>query len=349
VYQAGIFTLIGNFIIGLQGLNLQCFLILFSCSLFANLLGLNISSGFKSVVQIYITIPLLLIPQMILGGIIVDYDNINPLLAKPGKVPFLAQLMAARWAYEGLMVMQFTENNYGRLFYEVNKAKSEAGYKDLWRQKLENLLDEVIAEVNKKNFERNYDRKKLAQRLAIIKHEIEQEGVYRPELAFKELEKLTVEKFDILTANNLSKHLLFIEQYYKQLGSNADKAKKVFIEQKFAGNQDLNKLKERFHNQHLEDLVKNKASFKEGESVVAYGTKLEIKADPVYRLPTNKLMSVDAHFFAPVKYLFGIQLPTWVFNILVIHAMSLLLYCTLYWNLLDRFLLYTGFNKKGKF
>ncbi len=348
-YQAGIFTLTGNAIIGLKGLDFQCFLILFSCSMFSNMLGLNISSGFKSVVQIYITIPLLLIPQMILGGIIVDYDNINPLLAKPGKVPFLAQLMSARWAYEGLMVMQFTANKYGSKLYDVNKAKAEAGYKDLWRQKLENLLNEVEAELNKKNAEISYDKKKYKKLLAVLKNEIETEGLTKPTLAFNESGKLMPEKFNLITDYNLSKHLLFIEKYYKQQSSNADKAKKTFNDQSLLNNNDLNQEKEKYHNQYLEDLVRNKASFQEGESVVVYKDKLEVKADPVYREPNDRYFSLNAHFFTPIKYFLGVAIPTWIFNILVVHAMSLLLYATLYWNLLHRFLLYSGFNKKGKF
>jgi len=349
VYQAGVFTLLGNAIMGLKGLDIQCFLILFSCSLFANLLGLNISSGFKSVVQIYIIIPLLLIPQMILGGIIVDYDNINPILAKPGKVPFIAQLMSARWGYEGLMTMQFTENGYGSKFFEVNKAKAEAGYKDLWRQKLENLFDEVIVELNKKNAELNYDKIKYSKLLAVIKSEMEREGSQKPILIFSNANKLVPQEFDLLTANNLSKHLFLIEEYYRAQSSNADKARKMYIDSRYSSNKNLNLEKEKYHNQYLEDLVRNKASLKEGESVVVYGNKLEIKTDPIYREPESSIASLNAHFFAPLKYIFGIAIPTWIFNMIVVHGMSLLLYFTLYFNLLDRFLLFTGFNKKGKF
>ena len=114
-------------------------------------------------------------------------------------------------------------------------------------------------------------------------------------------------------------------------------------------NNDLNQEKEKYHNQYLEDLVRNKASFQEGESVVVYKDKLEVKADPVYREPNDRYFSLNAHFFTPIKYFLGVAIPTWIFNILVVHAMSLLLYATLYWNLLHRFLLYSGFNKKGKF
>jgi amino acid transporter len=38
--------------------------------MFANMLGLNISSGLNSVVAIYITIPLIIIPQLLFSGTI---------------------------------------------------------------------------------------------------------------------------------------------------------------------------------------------------------------------------------------------------------------------------------------
>jgi energy-coupling factor transporter ATP-binding protein EcfA2 len=72
--QTGLFVLTGNSILEIKGLFLEHWFILFTTSCFANLLGLNISSGFNSAVTIYILIPLLLIPQLILSGVVVKFD-----------------------------------------------------------------------------------------------------------------------------------------------------------------------------------------------------------------------------------------------------------------------------------
>ncbi|NCC51443.1 MAG: hypothetical protein EOM20_09540 [Spartobacteria bacterium] len=51
--------------------------VLFSSAVFANLLGLNISSAFKTSVAIYILIPVLLIPQMLLSGLVIRFDDLR--------------------------------------------------------------------------------------------------------------------------------------------------------------------------------------------------------------------------------------------------------------------------------
>ena len=73
--------------------------ILFSTSCFANLLGLNISSAFNSAVTIYILIPILLIPQLILSGVVVKFDKLNPIIGNTETVPLVGDLMASRWAF----------------------------------------------------------------------------------------------------------------------------------------------------------------------------------------------------------------------------------------------------------
>jgi hypothetical protein len=48
------FVLVGNLILGIHNMTLAYWLVLFSVAFFSNLLGLNISSAFDSVVTIYI-------------------------------------------------------------------------------------------------------------------------------------------------------------------------------------------------------------------------------------------------------------------------------------------------------
>jgi hypothetical protein len=50
---------------------------LFSAAVFGGFLGLNVSARFKSAVTVYILLPLLLLPQMLLGGLIIAYDDLG--------------------------------------------------------------------------------------------------------------------------------------------------------------------------------------------------------------------------------------------------------------------------------
>ena len=76
--QTLLFILVGNFIMGLHGLFFVWWLILFVTALLSNLIGLLLSKTLNSVVAIYISIPLLLIPQILLCGLVVDFSDLTP-------------------------------------------------------------------------------------------------------------------------------------------------------------------------------------------------------------------------------------------------------------------------------
>ena len=110
--QAFTFVIIGNTIMGIKGMYFEYWLVLFSSWATANVMGLLISDSFKTVVTIYILIPFLVIPQIILSGIIVKYENLNPQISSPKNIPLYGEIITARWAYEGLATYQFMNNEF---------------------------------------------------------------------------------------------------------------------------------------------------------------------------------------------------------------------------------------------
>ena len=114
-------------------------LILFSTSCFANMLGLNISSAFNSVVTIYILIPLLIIPQLILSGVVVSFDKLNGTITTRDKVPIIGEVMASRWAFEAMAVDQFVSNDYNKPLYPLERDMANAEYKSV------NYIPQVLA------------------------------------------------------------------------------------------------------------------------------------------------------------------------------------------------------------
>src|SRR6187549_1286406 len=123
------FVVVGILILEMEWAMLIPFwLVLFSTSCFASVLGLNISSAFNSAVTVYVMIPLLLIPQMILSGLLFSFDKLNSVIRTKGKVPVLADMMASRWAYEALVVDQFVSNKYEKPFYTYEKIESQADF-----------------------------------------------------------------------------------------------------------------------------------------------------------------------------------------------------------------------------
>lgn len=127
--QMFLFVVVSHWILEIKGMTMSFWFVLFSTACFANLLGLNISAAFKSAVTVYILIPLLLIPQMILSGLLFSYDKLNNAISQRGKVPVLADMMVSRWAFEAMVVDQFVNNEYEQSFYKYHREQSQANFR----------------------------------------------------------------------------------------------------------------------------------------------------------------------------------------------------------------------------
>ena len=148
VVQTLLFILVGNTIMGVHGLFGTWWLILFCTSLLANLTGLLLSQCLSSVVAIYISIPVLLIPQILLCGLVVSFNDLNP-KSTTGNVPMLGNIIPSRWSYEALAVTSYTDNAYEAQFFEKDKEKYETQFYNMaflyeLQSQLETMKSEVI-------------------------------------------------------------------------------------------------------------------------------------------------------------------------------------------------------------
>jgi ABC transport system ATP-binding/permease protein len=191
--QTATFIIVGNLVLGIKGMWIDYWLVLFSVSCFANMLGLNVSSAFNSAVTIYILIPFLIIPQLLLSGVLVKFDKLNPALAKQGGVPFSGEIMVSRWAFEALAVNQFKNNEYERLFYKFEKKFVQAGRKNsYWMDKINTKISKVLSEL-----ENPASKTDLKNDVELLYNEIEREGDLHskthPSLKFSGLKDLKVD------------------------------------------------------------------------------------------------------------------------------------------------------------
>ena len=174
VYMAGVsliqtllFIVIGNTIMGLHGLFLTWWLILFVTALLANLTGLLLSQCLNSVVAIYISIPMLLIPQILLCGLVVSFSDLTP-KSTTGNVPLIGDLIPSRWSYEALAVTSFTNNEYKRQFFAVDKAKYETQYYNI------GLLYELQSQLETMKDEQKQKKEAKVDHLEIIRTNLPQ-------------------------------------------------------------------------------------------------------------------------------------------------------------------------------
>jgi len=319
------FVLIGHLLLEIEWKMLIPFwFVLFSLSCMANVMGLNISSAFRSAVAVYITIPLLLIPQLILSGVIFRFDKLNDTVSTRGKVPFVADLMASRWGYEAMAVFYFTNNSYQQPFYALDKATSSANFRSTY---LAEELDKRLAFVSRLRHERNDSLVTIAQKnLDVLRYHIGHENAYTPLPAVKE-DEWKVPGFTPDAGRKIENWLAGYKRYYQAIHNKAVAARDDMIgrmETEGSVRADMTLRKNRFYNQSLADLVTNMT---EENRIVEYEGRLVQQIDPVFQDPQpESAFDYRAHFFAPKKNLLGTMVSTYWFNMMVIWIMSVLLY-----------------------
>jgi ABC-type multidrug transport system ATPase subunit len=348
--QAATWVIIGNSIMEIRGMYFEYWLVLFSTWAFSNILGLLISDSFKTVVTIYILIPFLVIPQIILSGIMVKFEKLNPKISSPEYIPIYGEIWTARWAYEALATYQFIENDYQKKYYEIDKLSSNASFKDGF---LINELNNKLAFVEN-NLGDPTKKEKINYNLNLIRNEIIKEMTYRKilkkefkstiDISFPKPERICLAKADKALLKETGEYLATVRDFYAKLFKHLYNKKndmKMKEDQAVMG-----ELKRRYSNESLEEFVTNKNEY---ERIVEYKGKLIQKTDPIYLDPLSPF--IKAHFYAPRKMIFGEYYKTYWVNVIVIWLTIMALYAALYYRLLKKFLDFfenLEFGKKSK-
>ena len=327
--QTLLFVLVGDVVLGMTGMGLQHWMVLFSTACFANVLGLNVSASFNSAKVIYMMIPVLIIPQLMFSGIIVRFDKLHPWFASEKSVPWVGNIMASRWAYEALAVSQFTDNEYERLFYDLDRRMKTANWKkDLWVRELMERSNQLRRALDKGAV----NTVENTRNLTLIQHELAKEMRGMKGLEFSQLDKLTPRLVDNEVLDELDRTLHVLTQHYRNIYREAERTKEERIAQMTA-TPELKKqyfeLLDQNRNESLTDFVTNKNDV---NMITESKGELVQKSDPVYVRPTEGGF-FDAQFYAPVKRLFGRLVPTLWANVILLWGMTMLLALALKFNL----------------
>lgn len=332
--QTVTFVLVGNYILEIKGMFFHHWFILFTVACFANLLGLNISSAFNSAVTIYILIPLLLIPQLILSGVVVKFDKLNPAIGNTATVPVVGDLMASRWAFEAAMVTQFKDNLYEREFYLYDKVMADADYKKVYFiTEIETRLQYCL-----NNFKStNPDVKDRVERnLSLIERGVSG-TLDETNQKLEKLDRLSHGKFDSSAYEAISSYLESLKKFYVNRYNSVDqqKEKKIFEMTSTPEKQaEFNLFRESYHNEAIAELVKN---LTETHRILEQDGKLIQKIYPIYKDPDpDHPIDFDAQFYMPAKHFLNRNIDTLYFNAGVIWSMTLVLALALYFEVLRR-------------
>lgn len=319
------FVMVGNLILGIQDMHLFYWLMLFSTSCFANMLGLNISATFNSAKVIYIIIPVLIIPQLLFSGVIVKFDKLHPTISSQAGVPLIGNIMASRWAYEGLAVAQYTQNAYDSQFFEYEKRKKFSNWKkDYWVKELKNRVNtsKRLLGVPEKVSE-------LAHNLDVLRNEISMENQFLNGIGFAHLALLNPEDVTPAILDEANNYLDVLVTHYRKVYNKASDEKERKLVEMTSTDElraQFQELQNNYSNESLESFVTNKNDL---TYILEHNNRLIQKKDLIYR-DTFHAGLFDAHFYAPSKLIGGFQVPTFWANLLVIWGMSLLLVLVLF-------------------
>ncbi|MEN8201795.1 MAG: ATP-binding cassette domain-containing protein [Bacteroidota bacterium] len=331
-FQSFTYVLIGNQIFEIHGMLFSYWLILFTTSCFANLLGLNISAGLNSVITIYILVPFMLIPQILFCGVLVKFDKLHKSLTNYEYVPVLGDLMTSRWAYEALSVEQFKNNKYRKIFYDIDKEISNITYPQAYLiPELENKLNQASEYRQSKT---NPDR--MQANLEILYKQIQMLKQQVPDIEFDPGPYLEPESFNDSSAMAIKAYFRQLDQQFRHRVGSLKRGKNEINEsliKELGGIEAYTEFRNAFDNTRLSNIVTNqKVLAKIAES----DKNLIRKHEPVYMEPGSRYGR--AHLYAPLKKLGGLKIDTLWFNAGVIWVFTFFLYIALYFDVLRKVL-----------
>jgi hypothetical protein len=328
-FQTIVYVLIGNYILEIEGLTFFYWLILFSTACFANALGLNLSAGLSSAVAIYVLIPLLLIPQILFSGVVVQFNKLPYHVNSYKYTPVIGDIMVSRWSYEALAVNQFKRNKYNEDIFPAELVRQNYAY--LLYYFLPELHRQLAELSGEENHKKDYTRISLPGEFEKLNSKIE---------------GLNVKPFDIDKFKNASGEIyqeagLFldkVEQVFQKEYAEASQRRETIIMEKIreaGGRDELVKMKQNYHNENLTDQLEGTNEMDKFKIIKGEIIQLD---KPVYNLPDHKFGR--AQFYASYKRVANGYMDTIAFNLIVIWVFIIILLLTLYFDVLKKLLFY---------
>ena len=286
------FVLVSHAILRIPDFLLVHGLVLFVVALFGNVLGLLISAWLKSAKVIYIVIPLLVIPQIIFGGAIIRFERFNPMFTSADAVPWFGNVMASRWGFEALAVELTRNNAFDKdVIHWQDRLIRASWRRDYWVSELRRIND-----------------------WATLKSELD----------VSEQELTTWEGSPFSWNWNAMDEVEFdqIKERYNNHYRSAFKSRNE-IREAMGGQSVLLELKNRAHNDELWEWVLQ--DDRANRAIWLDGVLLQ-KSEPIHRINAS-IPGWEATMFSPVKTLgFGRRMPTMWYNVVVLLAMSSLIW-----------------------
>jgi ABC-type multidrug transport system ATPase subunit len=316
--QIFLFVWVGNTIMQIKGMSFAHGLILFSTSCCANMIGLNISMAFKSLVAIYILIPLMLVPLILLSGIIVPFDKLHNLLKSEKYVPIIGEIMPSQWAFEALAVEQFSKNKYQKYWFDIEKRRSNTSYiLYILIPFLSHTTNDLKQELN--------DGKLKTDDITVLNNGLKKLNI---KISIPNNYKPIAKNFTLSNLEEISDYLnsckLLLSEQMENIRTIIDNKYDVLLSRYNHNDEAILELKQQYYNNSLADYVLGNNEFK--KMVIDHGEIIR-KFEPIYDEPEN--LFGRTHFYSSLKRIGPLLIETFYFNIAMLWIISLLLYILL--------------------
>ena len=321
--QTGLFIIVGNTLLQISGLWWQWWLIMFSASLLAALTGLLLSQTLNSIVSIYITIPLLLIPQILLCGLVVDFDDINQ-HSKTGNVPWIGELIPSRWSFEALAVTSMTDNDYTINFFEDQASQYEMQITRM------GFMHELDIKVKSANIDKKLGVEDWDKHLPLVVNEtkkLTKKWDFEP---FSDIDKLVSDKFTPDIADKYKEwiHINDSILYRRSMvfTRRIDQMKQILIEE-LGSTRALVELQTKNCNRQLNNTLIGM----DGDKLVRIEEDCLVPCSGhVYLKPQSR--NGRAPFYSSKKVLGSMEIPTIWFNLFIVVIMMTFVSLMLYYD-----------------
>lgn len=314
--QTALFILVGNLVMGIRGMFLMWWMILFVSAFLSSLIGLLLSQCMNSVVAIYITVPILLIPQILLCGLVVSFSDLNG-DSRTDNVPVIGDVIPSRWAFEALAVGTYCYNDYEKPFFDMDRERYQAlFYREPFVYELESQLETM-----ENDRRRGEDADPM--RMAVLENGL-------PVLArVSGLEPYAGDFGYVSVRSYIDRAKLKLDSICNVVTLNRDRLVNATI--RTFGKDEMLALKKRNCNIRLEEFVTGGES--DGQLSVVDGHIVPM-VGRIYLDPSSR--NGRAPFYSSVKRLGDMRIPTLWFNMSVLLLMCVAVTVLLILNIPDR-------------
>ncbi len=241
--------------------------------------------------------------------------------------------MPARWSFEALAVEQFKNNKYEKNFFNYNLEISQDDWYSIF------LIDKLKAEMSEcRMLKDSLDYRQVVTadfyKLNYYIDKLNGLAGFGP-ISGNWKASLNIENFNSEVFKNAGRYIDSLAGRLRQVRKKyfdwKDSVNKS-IEAKI-GRDEFMKLQDDYSNTNLEDVVLNRLRV---DKSIETARRIIQKYEPGYMKPTSKYGR--SHFYAPYKQIGNTKIDTFWFNLLVLWIETLILYITLYYNLLQKLL-----------